>query len=123
VLAVGVANAPACSGVGTNSGGPALPAGTWIHVAATFDATSAELVLYQRGVEVARVDTVFPTSGAVCDSTEEIRIGNYDLSPGWQYEGWMDELRLWAGVRTQAEVCADAGGIPGGAGGCTLGTP
>lgn len=75
----------------------ALTAGTWYHIAVTYDATAGTLKLYKDGVLV--------DSQSAPNYTETIlQLGRYDFSN--YYGGNMDEVRVWNVVRTQAEIAA-----------------
>jgi len=86
---------------------------SWTHVAATYDGTS--LRLYVNGQPVSSA----PHSGAIVDTADTLRIGNGDLSaPGIEeWNGDIDELRLWPFARTGAEILStmnlELGGVPG----------
>ncbi|MDA0180325.1 LamG domain-containing protein [Solirubrobacter phytolaccae] len=75
-------------------------AGAWTHVAATFDGT--QLRVYRNGVEVATK----ALSGSLVKSNDPLRIGGNKIWDEW-FKGTIDEVRVWAGARTRAEIAAD----------------
>lgn len=85
----------------------------WTHVAATYDGSL--LRLYVNGQPVSST----PHSGALVDTPDTLRIGNGDLSaPGIEeWNGEIDEVRLWPFARTGAEILStmnlELGGVPG----------
>ena len=87
-----------------------LTAGTWVHVAVTYDAGTGTMQLYKNGV-LAQTATSVPTY------TEPfLEIGRY--SGANNFNGSIDEVRLWNTVRTGAEIsgsmnCELTGDEPG----------
>jgi hypothetical protein len=75
---------------------------TWTHLAGTYD--GANLRVFVNAVEVASV----PHTGTLIDAGNTLRIGNGDLSaPGIEeWNGGIDEVRLWPFARTAAEIAA-----------------
>ncbi|MEZ5962932.1 MAG: LamG domain-containing protein [Planctomycetota bacterium] len=73
---------------------------TWTHVAGTYD--GAMVRLFVNGVEVAST----PATGDIVNTGNTLRIGNGDLSsPGIEeWNGEIDEVRLWPFARTAAEI-------------------
>lgn len=73
----------------------------WTHLAATYDGTA--LRLFVNGVEVASTPA---NGGAIANTGNALRIGNGDLSaPGAEeWNGEIDEVRLWPFARTAAEI-------------------
>lgn len=86
---------------------------TWTHVAATYD--GANLRLFVNAMEVGAA----AHSGALVDTPDTLRIGNGDLSAAGieEWNGEIDEVRLWPFARTAAEIAAtmnlELGGVPG----------
>jgi len=74
--------------------------GVWTHVAATYDGSM--LRMFINGLEVASA----PLSGPIADTGNTLRIGNGDLSaPGIEeWNGEIDEVRLWPFARTAGEI-------------------
>lgn len=87
-----------------------LVAGTWYHVAVTYNAGTGDMQLYKNGV-------LIQTATSVPTYTEPIlEIGRY--SGANNFNGMIDEVRLWNTVRTGAEIsgnmnCELTGDEPG----------
>lgn len=102
-----------------------LPTGAWRHVAAVYDA--GQLTLYLDG-EVAGSGTQ-PSTGPVADqATARTHLGHLYAGGGTPaletfFGGFLDEVKIWRTARAPADVCADAGGVPDGQGGCTIALP
>ncbi len=84
----------------------------WTHVAATYDGTSLRLFINgQAAGSIAH-------GGVLVDTGNTLRIGNGDISaPGIEeWNGQIDEVRLWPFARTAAEIAAtmafELGGVP-----------
>jgi hypothetical protein len=75
---------------------------TWTHVAGTYD--GVEVRLYINGAQVVSV----PGTGAITDTGGSLRIGNGDLSAAGieEWNGEIDEVRLWPFARTAGEIAA-----------------
>jgi hypothetical protein len=82
------------------------PAGTWFHVAYSYDGTTHQL--YVNGVladsETVPSDDRTPTS---------VWLGTTDGSSN-MFKGQMDEVRVWTTTRTAAEIAADMRHSPAG---------
>jgi hypothetical protein len=73
-----------------------LTAGTWYHVAVTYNAGTGAMSLYKNGVLVS-------TAGAVPAYTETLQqIGTF--SSGNFFNGAIDEVRIWNVARSAAEI-------------------
>ncbi|MBN1671716.1 MAG: VCBS repeat-containing protein [Kiritimatiellae bacterium] len=75
-----------------------LETGKWTHIAASYDAPGSTLTLYTNGVEsvsLAGASPAGPMNG---------RGGETFLRIGEDFEGFVDDVRLWKVVRTEAEV-------------------
>jgi hypothetical protein len=84
--------------------GPALPVGTWSHLAVTYDGTSVRL--YVNGV----LRSTLAASGGITTSTSPVRIGGNVVfsSPGTEYfAGLIDEVRIYNRALSAAEIAAD----------------
>ena len=76
-----------------------LVAGTWYHVAVTFNAATGAMNLYKNGVVVSSA-----TAPAYTETVQELGrfIGTF------YFNGAIDEVRVWNLVRTPAEIAASA---------------
>ena len=92
----------------------------WTHVAVSID-SSAEVVHYMNGVEIHRI-RLDRSPPLFCNEGLPLWVGAAPRLAGrlHSWNGAIDELRIWSVVRTQAEVCVDAGGVPNSLGGCAL---
>ena len=70
-----------------------LPAGTWSHLATTYD--GSQLRLYVNGTQVAQT----AASGSIATSTAPLRIGGNAVWGEW-FSGWIDEVRDLRAVRS-----------------------
>ena len=88
----------------------------WVHLAGTFDQSSKKMMLYVNGVlKATKVQ-----NGAITAPVAfplELGHGGTDFAP---LDGTIDEVRIWSVVRTQPEICLDAGGTPASGGACTF---
>ncbi|MES1226463.1 MAG: LamG domain-containing protein, partial [Bacteroidota bacterium] len=75
-----------------------LVAGTWYHVAVTYNAGTGEMNLYKNGVLVAG-----PTVVATYTETQQY-IGAFQGS--FLFSGQIDEVRIWNVAKTQTEIAA-----------------
>jgi concanavalin A-like lectin/glucanase superfamily protein len=103
---------PTCDGMGTVLSMATLPLDAWTHIAVTDDNSTGEVLFYQDGVQSGS-GTGYMNMGHMCDNDEAMIVGGVDTAGTWGWQGWIDDLRVWAVLRTQAEICADAGGTPG----------
>lgn len=77
--------------------------GTWVHLAATWDAGLVAPILYVNGV----VDTASATSALatdIDDNNNAIVLGREGEKDDGYYDGRMSLVRIWNDVRTQAEI-------------------
>ena len=75
-----------------------LAAGTWYHVAVTYDAATTTMKLYKNGVLVSTNTGVPPVSGG-----NAVRIGAFDPAANL-FSGSMDEVRIWNRALVQSEI-------------------
>ena len=78
-----------------NSAAP-LPLDAWSHVAVSVSGSSA--TLYINGIESAT-----KALAGVCTTSQPVRLGGGRFA---SFEGTMDEVRLWSGARSRAQVRA-----------------
>jgi hypothetical protein len=116
---ISIPNSPTCTGVNNPAAPVAIPVNTWTHIAVTLDIATREVVFLINGVEVSRAPSSI-AMGTLCDNPEALVIGALRTNGTLGFQGWIDELRIWAVVRTPAQVCVDAGGVPGLGGTCIL---
>jgi hypothetical protein len=77
-----------------------LAAGTWTHVAATYDGSN--LRFYRNGALV----TTLATTGSMVASTGALRIGGNSIWGEW-FAGSIDEVRIYNRALTAAQITAD----------------
>lgn len=80
---------------------PQLDTG-WHHWAVTVDWTNTLVKLYIDGLEKASVATP-PGTGPTATS-HPFRVGSFIDSPGFRFEGLVDELRVWGTVKTASQI-------------------
>jgi uncharacterized protein YjdB len=84
------------------TGGPVLSAGTWYHVACTYDGSNA--YLYVNGVQVGTA----ASAGSGVSNTANVVIGGRTGSSPYQFfTGSIDEVRIWNTARSQATIQAN----------------
>lgn len=85
------------------SASPTFTAGTWYHLAYTYDGTTD--VLYVNGTQVASSTGNSRNAGVPAS----VNIGYF---PGFsnQFVGWLDDVRIYSGALTSGEVTTLAGG-------------
>jgi Concanavalin A-like lectin/glucanases superfamily len=88
-------------------GATALQANTWYHVAGVYNAATSELHVYLNGQldDGALVGTVTPTQQ---NSTANVNIGGRPTTTSYNFNGRLDDVRIYPRALTQAEVQADA---------------
>ena len=77
-----------------------LPFDEWHHLALTFDAADKKLRLFVDGVEAASASNV------VTSPFSTISIGRREASQEWQYDGDVDEVRVFDSALKESEVLA-----------------
>lgn len=106
-----------------------LQTNTWYHIAAVLDGDKSQFSLYVNGQMAARKSTGLIPATGVIDANPPLRIpapiviGAADRNPNGlvqtpvpravtppdlhsHFKGWVDEIRVWHGGRTQAEIVA-----------------
>ena len=81
-------------------GGTRLPLATWTHLATTFDGT--QLRTYINGVQVGSQ----ATGASIVNASGPLRFGGNAVW-GEYFVGMLDEIRIYDGARTAAEIQAD----------------
>ena len=87
-------------GVRSLPGGTRLTAGTWVHLASTYDGTTMRL--FVNGVQVASQ----AQTGAITATTNQLRIGG-STTMSQYFDGRVDEVRIYARALTAAEIQTD----------------
>jgi len=82
--------------------GPSVPTGVWTHVAVTLN--GGTVTTYINGQVAATGNVGSPSVQAAAG--QWLSIGCLD-APGRYFGGSIDNVRIWATVRSQAELCAD----------------
>lgn len=86
-----------------NSGSTTIPAGTWAHIAVTFNSSGASL--YINGVLAGSASGNYSQPNDL--TVTSTRLGSW--STGGFLNGNLDEVRVWNVVRTQAQISAYMG--------------
>jgi hypothetical protein len=81
--------------------GPALTAGSWYHVIATYD--GAALTLYVDGIAVGQLTGL---GGPVSIGTGGIELGGYAMPGGYGFNGLLDEPAIYSHSLSPARVAA-----------------
>lgn len=79
-----------------------LPVDQWVHVAAVWDATTGDRIMYTNGQEVAR--------DSRASGTVNLTSGSCYVGKAWNDDRWLDgeisELRVWSVQRTQEQIAS-----------------
>lgn len=88
----------------TVSGNTAISLGTWSHVVGTYDGETMRIYIngYLDGVDTT-------PSGSMCNGAADINIGRW-AEGGWQFDGLIDEVKIFSYARTQAQIAYDYNG-------------
>ncbi|KAF0221999.1 MAG: thrombospondin type 3 repeat protein outer membrane domain-containing, partial [Rhodospirillaceae bacterium] len=73
--------------------------GEWAHWAGSYDTNTDERILYKNGIEVAR--THIPVT---FDGSATLSLGAFN---GGYYNGRLDDVRIWQGVRSASEIAGN----------------
>ncbi len=95
------ANGYGNTGIITVQDGSAIPLEEWVHVAVTYDAASTTMKLYKNGQLVST-----NTSAPSYIINTGLQIGAQEHAD-WFSGGDLDEVRLWNGALTQAQILAN----------------
>jgi sugar lactone lactonase YvrE len=80
-----------------------IPTGQWTHIAMVYFASAGSITFYVNGVQAGATQTGLANS--IYDSTAAFLIGSYDDGvPSTLFDGEVDDVRLWATARTQAQI-------------------
>jgi hypothetical protein len=96
---------PYCTIGGTTVSGPTIASGAWTHIACVFDGLTYRI--YVDGALFGTVNRQVPASTAGLDG---MNIGQdcTPSGPGDPLTGAMDEVRIWASARGDAQIAAAA---------------
>ncbi len=102
---------PSSGGGEYYSYGGYAPAGSWTHIAMTYEINPTESThvrLYQNGVEVTyrQTDTI-PAATSILTNTGSLNIGCLPIGGYYYYEGLIDELRILGRALSPSEIAAD----------------
>jgi len=75
----------------------------WVHVAFTYSVSSNSVVLYVNGIAKASAAAV----GPLLYSNSDLYIGNSLFGSSDDFDGRIDEIRLWNAARTPSQIAAD----------------
>jgi uncharacterized protein YjdB len=75
-----------------------FPLNTWVHIATTYDSATTTLKLYRNGTMVAS------TTSASTYAAETVHIGSFPPAPGNNFNGVIDEVRLWKVARSETQI-------------------
>jgi len=88
----------------------------WVHVAVVIDDAARTARYYIDG----NLDGSSPIdNGAICTTREPLVIGGSTALGSNSFHGRIDEVKIWNVLRSDTEICADAGGVSAG-GSCIL---
>lgn len=94
---------------GANAGPPfgttTLTDGNWHHLAMTADAANGTVKIYVDGqLEQTSTSTIMGTQGF--ENALDLYIGA-NQTPGFFWNGWLDEIRIWSFALPQEQIAAD----------------
>lgn len=92
--------------------------GEWQHLAGVYDGDRGVAMMYINGILVRQLNDVLPMEQPVLDA---LGIGARGDRSAF-FSGQIDELMIWATVRTAEQICEDAGGSYS-LGGCDYANP
>ena len=87
-------------------GATALQVNQWYHVAGVYDAGAQTLSVYLNGQQDNGA-LVGPVTGTQQDSPLDVNIGRRAGAAGYEFNGAIDEVRIYSRALTQAEIQAD----------------
>ncbi|MBV8881521.1 MAG: LamG domain-containing protein [Planctomycetaceae bacterium] len=80
-----------------------LSTGAWTHLAATIDRTAKQLKLYANGTQIGTTQTLPAALGSLTNGAA-LGIGTIPTNAGNNFDGALDEVRLYTAALTQAQV-------------------
>jgi hypothetical protein len=83
---------------------PAVTVGQWYHIAATWNST--HYCIYVNGTAIASGPVGLPNA-TTHDTAYTLNIGAISPSGGWQFDGVIDEVRIYNRSRTHEEIWND----------------
>ncbi len=91
---------------GDTIGTPVVPQDRWMHVAATYNSSSRQAILYINGDSVA--GKIFTTGGLIVNDPDSLFIGDFrSAQGGFHFQGQIDQVRIWKNVvRTGEQIRA-----------------
>jgi hypothetical protein len=84
----------------------ALDDDAWHHVAISVDRTADEAQPYVDGVAYGTAVDISGVTGSIRDTTQDLVIGMGSGGAGNQWDGEIDEFRIWRGARSAEEIAA-----------------
>ena len=88
----------------------AIAAGTWYHVAASWEASTKEFKHYKNGTQLGSTQTG-ASVGALYDGNQQTIIGVWEQGGGivgdYCFDGLIDEVKIFNTIRTEAQIKKD----------------
>jgi len=90
----------------SESTGVTINTGQWYHLAFTYDGSSTEagITLYIDGVEPTTSPSSSGSYVAMENTTSNLEFGTINSGASFNFNGQMDEVRIWSDVRSQSEI-------------------
>jgi hypothetical protein len=88
------------NGLTTLAGSQTIAAKTWTHIATTYDGST--LRVFKNGVEIGSK----ALTGSFANTVDPLRMGGNKVWSEW-FKGRIDEVRVWKGARTAAQIATD----------------
>jgi hypothetical protein len=83
-----------------------LPTNVWVHVAATLDGSTGDMIIYANGQIVAQTNTTIRPICPLTGANRSVCIGNAGGTAGFPFDGLIDEVSLYSRALSQAEIQA-----------------
>ena len=112
------------AGTGVAWGSTDVTDGSWHHVVAVHDDPANKLYLYLDGSTTPHAEASINFTGDFASTTAAVNVGflNYNNSPGFHFDGVIDEVALYARALSPAEIAAHYADSLGGDGYCEAAT-